>query len=145
MDNTLPDGQGTCWCGSQEVGRSKSNMWEGHLWEAFAGTRSLNSMMATFSCKLQPLHCPLHLCLSCTAVILQSKQDGWKSKCGCPAFNSSYVWVQSICALTFSKALDLPKHIPNKHLRWTSVAKTSPPGSCLILRSSGHWDMFPRS
>lgn len=57
-------------------------MQERHLWEVFAGTRSLNSTVATHRYKLQSLDCPLGLCLSCIAVIAQSK-DGPKSKYEC--------------------------------------------------------------
>lgn len=92
-------------------------MWEGHLWKVFAGTESLNSVVATVRCKVQSLYSPLELCLCCIAVIPQSKRGGWKGKYGCPVLNSSYVWVQSVYTLMFLKALDLPKHVPNQHLQ----------------------------
>lgn len=81
-------------------------MQERHFCKVFAGTRSLNSTVATHRYKLQSLDCPLGLCLSYVAVIPQSK-DGPKSKCECPAFNSSYVCVLSIYALTFLNTLCL--------------------------------------
>lgn len=77
-------------------------MQERHLWEVFAGARPPHSMVATHRYQLQSLDCPLGLCLSCVAVIPRSK-DGLKSKYECPAFNSRYVCVLSIYALTFFK------------------------------------------